>query len=115
MKTKLCLTVLLSLWMLLAGAGNAHAHGNRLPNLAVQDTPDTLVPSGVTTYALVSTQNKIFWHTVRPQCPPLNQSPSAPTDFAERISRIATYGSLTRVLYEQGGCGASQFQSNIVA
>lgn len=83
---------------------------------APQDVPWALVPGGVTSYALVSSQYKIFWHTAMPPCTPASvQAGQAVSAAAERISRIATYGSLTRVLYEQAGCGASQIQSNLVA
>lgn len=80
---------------------------------AVQDAPVALIASGVSSYALVSPQYKIFWHTARPACPP--NSPQRLADDAERVSRIPKDGGPTRVLYQLAGCGAGQVLSNIVA
>jgi hypothetical protein len=86
------------------------------PPAMTQDTPVTLVPSGVTSYALVSAQYKLYWHTARPGCPPTSGQPEAAMGVdAERISRIPKDGGLARVLYEVAGCGLSQVTSNIVA
>lgn len=77
---------------------------------APQDTPTTLVGWGVTRYDLAAP--KLFWHTQPPPCPP----PGAlQQDYIEEISRIATYGSMTRTLYsEDVGCD-HDVRSDLVA
>ncbi len=75
------------------------------PPLAPQDTPDTLVSSGVSDYTIAAP--KLFWHTGPAACPPhgptgVNPAPAAPADnFIDSISRIAVQGSLTRQVYFQ--------------
>jgi hypothetical protein len=77
------------------------------------DTPVTLVNSGVGNYTLVGP--KLFWHTGVPGCPPTSMS-SAQEIYPETIKRIASYGSDVRTVYlKQVNCGAGEIKSNIVA
>lgn len=78
------------------------------------DTPATLVPSGVDSYFISG--SKVFWHYAT-LCPiPKPNAPNVPNDYVETISRIATYGSLTRMLYSQTICPPnSDIASNIVS
>ena len=89
---------------------------------APADTPDTLVPSGVSEYTLGGV--KLFWHTAPAPCPPhspagAEPTPDSPADaFIDNISRVAIQGSLPRQIYfQQLVCDglAGQIQSNIVA
>ena len=75
------------------------------------DVPTTLVPSGVDSYFISGP--KVFWHYAS-LCP--IPKPNAPNDYVETISRIATYGSLTRMLYSQTICPpTTDLASNIVS
>ena len=82
----------------------------------VDDTPTSMVPSGVTSYTLAAP--KIFWYTGVPPCPPSGPSSiaQAPSAFTETINRIATYGSPVRTLYsEQQNCSQDQVLSNMAS
>ena len=84
---------------------------------APNDTPYTLVASGVTSYTLAAP--KVFWYTNVPQCPPgLSPAESDQTlqEYHETIKRVATYGSQIRTLYDElQECNGSQIYSNIVS
>ncbi len=106
-----------------------------LEPLAVDETPFTLVPSGVTSYTL--SNPKLFWHTGVPICPPAGlpdgtsfpagstqpadglQDPApdaALAQYAETINRIAERGSIVRTLYSQlQNCSTGQILSNLAA
>ncbi|MFN8446591.1 MAG: hypothetical protein U0175_37715 [Caldilineaceae bacterium] len=94
------------------------------------DTPTTLIATDVYSYDLAAP--KVFWHTGVPICPPglaaadnnaansAQAQPAAPDqangDYNELISRIATYGGMTRQLYSKSlNCGEQEVNSNIVA
>jgi hypothetical protein len=89
------------------------------------DTPDVLVPSGVTLFTIASP--KVFWYTGVPPCPPSSpqaaapgsssaSSADSPSAFPETFQRIATYGGLTRTLYyRDANCGSQDVASNIVS
>jgi len=84
---------------------------------APQDTPYTLVASGVTRYDIAAP--KLFWYT-QPPCNPTAAAAPMATIYAETIRRIPTYGGLTRKLYyEEVNSSCPQqvldFRSNIVA
>jgi len=84
---------------------------------APQDTATTLVPSDVSSFALVAPEYKLFWNSAPPICLPIApRTPAAPavTD-GETISRIASYGSAVRQLYDDLACGSPKILSNIVA
>jgi hypothetical protein len=68
-----------------------------VPN-APQDTPDTLVSSGVTSYDLAAP--KLFWYTWSGCVTPPTAQGGMANGYTEKISRIATYGGLTRTLWE---------------
>ncbi len=87
----------------------------RAAETAVLDTPIALVDSGVTRYTLAAP--KVYWYTGVPPCPPGAQVNAAGTNATqELISRIATYGGLTRQLYNEArNCNQGQVYSNIVA
>jgi hypothetical protein len=74
--------------------------------------PDTLVPSGVTSFTVAN--SKVFWYTSHDQCPPAVATQA--TGYSEIISRVAVQGSETRQLYNvDTGCSLYTVQSNIVA
>ncbi len=79
------------------------------------DTPDTLVPTGVSNYDLA--EPKLFWYTWSGCVTPPSRA-SILADYEEKVSRIATYGSLTRTLYAEEvvypDC-EDDFLSNIIA
>jgi hypothetical protein len=65
---------------------------------APEDTPDTLVGQGVTSYGL--SEPKLFWYTWSGCVTPPGAQSGANRDYTETIKRIATYGGLTRTLWE---------------
>ena len=74
--------------------------------------PDTLVPSGVSSFTVAS--SKVFWYTSHDQCPPALAAQA--TGYSEIISRVAVQGSETRQLYNvDTGCSLYTVRSNIVA
>jgi hypothetical protein len=90
--------------------------------LAPLDVPFSLVPNGVTSYALASP--KLFlldapFDACPPHTPaaPKAPAPKAPALHDESIRRIAIQGSTIRTLYLQTGmaCNTTNFTSNIVA
>jgi len=84
---------------------------------APQDTPTTLVSSGVTSYDLAAP--KLFWYTWSGCVTPPTARGATSNDHVERISRIATYGGLTRTLWENDvaypQCQDDVASTNIVA
>src|SRR5689334_7429102 len=75
-------------------------------DIAPQDIPTALVPSGVDGFALASP--KLFWFNYIPPCPPfLAQQGTGPAaTYTETISRIPAYGGLRRDLYQHSAdCG----------
>lgn len=78
----------------------------------LQDELVTLVEHGVTKYDLAAP--KLFWYDQPPVCPP-PEGASPNQEYYDEISRIATYGSLTRTLYyEEVGCSPG-VRSDLVA
>lgn len=81
---------------------SAQAKGVSVPGVGAEfptaplDVPDTLVASGVSDYDLAAP--KLFWY-YRPTCIPAAAQLSPTAAYVEQISRIATYGSITRTLY----------------
>ena len=80
-----------------------------------QDTAFNLVPSDVSSFSLVPADYKVFWNSAPPLCLPLAPQAPATTD-GELISRIASYGSQVRQLYDDFTCsGSPKILSNIIA
>jgi len=100
--------------VLLFSVTGATAPPPRAP-AAPADVAFDLVPSDVASFALVPADYKVFWHSAPPPCLPLAPAATASTD-GELISRIASYGSLVRQLYDDTTCGNSpRILSNIIA
>src|SRR6266487_3715491 len=113
---------------LLCGAGSAAppaaareitARPSAAGGITPQDVP-TALANGITTYTLAAP--KIFWNTDPLACPiPLangtSPRPAVTYPYTETISRIATYGSSVRKLYDKGqiSCGAGIISSNLAA
>jgi len=119
--TSVALAVILA--SLVPGSGSA-VHGRESvpsapasPLTMPADTPDTLVAEGVTSYDLAAP--KLFWYTWSGCITPPGAASGLRNGYTERIRRIATYGGLTRTLWQNSvaypACQDDVQSENIVA
>ncbi len=83
---------------------------------AVNETPYSMVPSGVYSYALAAP--KVFWNNLVPGCGPALPNPiDSPTAaYTETVSRKAVTGSTVRNLFAAGhNCAEGQILSPLAA